>query len=94
MTIEIMSVITIFSIACSVFFGYKAYARNVSQDDKMDATQIATMMVKLDNIENTVNEIKVDNKAFKLDIQELRERLIKVEGKVDNLEDIVYQDKH
>lgn len=94
MTIEIMSVITIFSIACSVFFGYKAYTRNVSQDDKMDATQIATMMVKLDNIENTVNEIKVDNKAFKLDIQELRERLIKVEGKVDNLEDIVYQDKH
>ena len=68
--------------------------RNKEQDDKLDATQIATMMVKLDNIENTVNEIKVDNKTFKLDIQELRERLIKVESKVDNLEDIVYQSKN
>ena len=94
MTIEVMSVITIFSIACRVFFGYKAFMRNKEQDDKLDATQIATMMVKLDNIENTVNEIKVDNKTFKLDIQELRERLIKVESKVDNLEDIVYQSKN
>ena len=58
MTIEVMSVITIFSIACSVFFGYKAFMRNKEQDDKLDATQIATMMVKLDNIEILLMRLK------------------------------------
>ena len=92
MAVELMSVITILSVSCSIFFGYKAFSRNKEQDDKMDATQIATVIVKLDNIENTVNEIKQDNKSFKVDIQELRERFIKLESRMSNLEDIVYQD--
>ena len=89
--VELMSVITILSVSCSIFFGYKAFSRNKTQDDKMDATQIATVIVKLDNIDKTVNEIKQDNKSFKADIQDIRERLIKLEGKVEKLEDEVYQ---
>ena len=92
MTVELMSIITILSVSCSIFFGYKAFSRNKEQDDKMDATQITTVIVKLDNIESTVNEIKQDNKSFKVDIQEIREKLIKLESKVEKLEDIVYQD--
>ena len=94
MTMEIlMSVITIFSIACSVFFGYKAFSRNKTQDDKMDATQIATIIVKLDNIGSSVDEIKADSKLTKRDVQELRENIIKLQSKVDTLEDIVYKEK-
>lgn len=86
MTIEIMSVITILSIACSIYFGFLNARRNKTTDDKMDATQHATVIVKLDSIESAVNDIKADNKTFRLDIQDIRERLIKVEQKVQDLE--------
>jgi len=92
MTVEIMSLITVLSVTCSIFFGYKAFSRNKTSDDKADATQMATIIVKLDTIENTVKDIKEDNKGFQVDIKEIREKLIKLESKVANLEDIVYQD--
>ena len=86
MTIELMSVITIISIACNVYLGLLNARRNKTSDDKMDATQHATVIVKLDSIESTVNDIKADNKTFRMDIQDIRERLIKVEQKVQDLE--------
>ena len=91
MTVELMSVITIFSIACSAFFGYAAFMRNKKTDDKMDATQITTVIVKLDNIESTVNEIKLDSKSFKHDIQELREKVLLVDQRLKNVEEITYR---
>lgn len=86
MTIEIMTVITIFSIGVNVYLGFLNARRNKTSDDKMDATQIATVIVKLDSIESSVNDIKADNKTFRLDIQDIRERLVKVEQKVQELE--------
>lgn len=86
MTIEIMTAITIFSIGVNVYLGFLNARRNKTSDDKMDATQIATVIVKLDSIESSVNDIKADNKTFRLDIQDIRERLVKVEQKVQELE--------
>ena len=81
-----MTVITIFSIGVNVYLGFLNARRNKTSDDKMDATQIATVIVKLDSIESSVNDIKADNKTFRLDIQDIRERLVKVEPKVQELE--------
>ena len=86
MTIEIMTAITIFSIGVNIYLGFLNARRNKTSDDKMDATQIATVIVKLDSIESSVNDIKADNKTFRLDIQDIRERLVKVEQKVQELE--------
>lgn len=86
MTIEIMSAITIISVGCSVFFGIMAWRRNAKVDDKTDATQMATIIVKLDNIDATVRDIKADNKSIQSDVQDIWKRLIKVEEKVETLE--------
>lgn len=86
MTIEVMTAITILSIAFNIYLGIVNARRNKTTDDKMDATQHATVIVKLDSIESTVNDIKADNKVFRTDIQDIRERLIKVEQKVQDLE--------
>ena len=86
MTIEVMSVITIISVACSIFFGVLAWRRNAKTDDKADATQMATIIVKLDNIDATVRDIKADNRSIQSDVQDIWKRLVKVEEKVEALE--------
>jgi len=86
MTIEVMSVITVVSVACSIFFGVLAWRRNAKTDDKADATQMATIIVKLDNIDATVRDIKADNRSIQSDVQDIWKRLVKVEEKVEALE--------
>lgn len=86
MTIEVMSVITAISVACSIFFGVLAWRRNAKTDDKADATQMATIIVKLDNIDATVRDIKADNRSIQSDVQDIWKRLVKVEEKVEALE--------
>jgi len=86
MTIEVMSVITVISVACSIFFGVLAWRRNAKTDDKADATQMATIIVKLDNIDATVRDIKADNRSIQSDVQDIWKRLVKVEEKVEALE--------
>lgn len=86
MTIEIMSAVTLVSIFFNVYLGIQTAKRNKTSDDRMDATQHATVIVKLDSIESSVNDIKADNKVFRADIQDVRERLVKVEQKVQELE--------
>lgn len=86
MTVEIMSVITILSVSCSIFFGVMAWRRNAKTDDRADATQMATIIVKLDNIDATVRDIKADSRSMQSDVQDIWKRLIKVEEKVEALE--------
>ena len=47
--------------------------RNNKCDDKYDATQLTTVIVKLENIGDGVTEIKSDLKNIKDDIKEFRE---------------------
>lgn len=53
--------------------------RNKATDDKKEASEMTTLIVKLENINNGVNEIKADMRNMKMDIQEVRERLAIVE---------------
>ena len=53
-------------------------SRNASTD-KQEASQITTLIVKLENIADGVNEIKSDMRNIKNDVQDLRDRLIIVE---------------
>ena len=85
MTVELMSVITILSVACSIFFGYKAFSRNKEQDDKTEATTLTTVIIKLDNIDSTVRDIKADFKSTRNDMQDARERILVLEKDVKNL---------
>lgn len=53
--------------------------RNYAADDRREASEMTTLIVKLENINNGVNEIKSDMRSMKSDIQDLRDRLIIVE---------------
>ena len=89
MVVELMSVVTIVSVGASVFFGYKAFSRNKTQDDKADATQLTTISIKLDNIDNTVRDIKADFKSTRADMQDARERILILEQGYKNLNETV-----
>jgi archaellum component FlaC len=65
--------------------------RNNKADDKNDATQLTTVIVKLENIANGVAEIKSEMTNVKADIKESRERLIKVEQQVKVLNKTVFK---
>lgn len=52
---------------------------NVKATAKQDTSQITTVIVKLENIQNIVTETKNDIKAMKEDIRALDKRITKVE---------------
>lgn len=79
MTIEVALVISGVSLAFAVYQGIANMKRNKASDDKNDASQMTTVIVKLENIGTGVTEIKSDMKNVREDIQQLRERLVVVE---------------
>lgn len=73
MTIEVALVISGISLAFGIYQGVCNLRRNNKADDKKDATQLTTVIVKLENIGDGVTEIKSDLKNIKDDIKEFRE---------------------
>lgn len=79
MTVEVALLISGVSLAFALYQGITNMKRNKAQDDKQDASQLTTVIVKLENIGEGVNEIKSDMKGVKEDVVELRERIVAVE---------------
>lgn len=52
----------------------------IKQNTKADASQITTVLIKLENIADGIAEIKADLKSVKAEVQDLRERIAKVEA--------------
>ena len=79
MTVEVALLISGVSLAFALYQGITNMKRNKTQDDKQDASQLTTVIVKLENIGEGINEIKSDMKGVKEDVVELRERIVAVE---------------
>lgn len=79
MQVEIAIVISIISLAFGIYQGIANLKRNQKFDDKKDATEMTTVIVKLENIGNGITEIKSELSNVKNDIKEDRERIIRVE---------------
>ncbi len=79
LTIEIALLISGVSVAFGIFAGISNLRRNQKLDDKKDATEMTTVIVKLENISNGITEIKSEINNVKNDIKEDRERIIRVE---------------
>ena len=82
MTIEVALLISGVSVAFGIFAGISNLRRNQKLDDKRDATEMTTVIVKLENISNGITEIKSEINNVKNDIKEDRERIIRVEESV------------
>ena len=81
-----MEVVTTFISALSLLIAVIVAISNIRNknyiNDRESASQVTTLIVKLENIADGINEIKVDMRSMKSDVEGLRERLIKVEESV------------
>lgn len=79
MTIELALVISALSFIFAVYSGVNSMKRTAKNDDKRDASELTTVIVKLENISNGITEIKNEMGNVKLDVKDLRDRIIVAE---------------
>lgn len=79
MTVEVAVLIAGVSLAFGIYQGVSNLKRNKEADDKNEASQLTTVIVKLENIGIGVTEIKSEINNIKSETKDNRERLIKVE---------------
>lgn len=78
-------VISILSLLVAGIVGFSNTRRNTSADDKKQSAEMTTVIVKLENINTGINEIKADVRNVKNEVQELRERIVVVEQSAKSL---------
>ena len=75
MSIELAALISI----CTLGLGFVAARRNFKTEVKQDTTEMTTVIVKLENIQGGISEIKTDVKGIKDDVKSLDRRVTIVE---------------
>lgn len=79
MQVDVIIIISFMSLLVAVAVGITNIRRNNATDDRQEASETTTLIVKLENINDGVNEIKSDMRNLRNDVQDLRDRLIMVE---------------
>ena len=72
-------VISLLSLTVAAIVGFTNIRRNKKSDDRRDAAEMTTVIVKLETISTGITEIKSDMRNLQTGMQELRDRLIIVE---------------
>ena len=75
MTLGITQLVSVLSFLVAAF----ALARNLKLDTKSDQTELTTVIVKLETINDNVKEVKNDIQDVKSDIESLKQRVTVVE---------------
>jgi len=79
MTIEVALLISGISLAFGLYQGVTNLKRSERTDVRKDASEMTTVIVKLENIGTGIAEIKTEMSNVKSEIKESKERIIKVE---------------
>ena len=79
MTIEIALLISGVSLAFALFQGITNLKRNKASDDKKEASEMTTVIVKLENIGKDTSEIKNDLRNIRNDVKNNSEHIIRLE---------------
>lgn len=79
MTIEVTILISCVSLAFAIYQGLTNMKRNQKADDKSEASQLTTVIVKLENIGTGITRIENEINNIKSDVKEDHERLIRTE---------------
>lgn len=90
MTIEVALVISGLSLAFGIYQGISNMKRNNKEDAKADASQLTTVIVKLENIGSDLIEIKTDLKDVKADLKDHATRLVRLEQQIKVLNNTVF----
>ena len=79
MTIEAALLISGISVTFGIYQGVSNLKRNERTEAKNDASELTTVIVKLENIGDGIKEIKSELGNIKQDINDITVRLVKVE---------------
>jgi predicted nuclease with TOPRIM domain len=79
MQVEIAVLISIVSVAFSVFFGIKNNKRSDTKDIEERVRNDTKINVKLDNISSTIQDVKSEISSIREEMKSYNERLVKVE---------------
>lgn len=91
MTVEIAIVLSGISLIFAIVSGVSNMKRNARTDDRKDASELTTVIVKLENIGNDIKDIKTDLRDMKLNIQNHAEKIVKLEQQVKVLNKTVFK---
>lgn len=80
MTIELTILLSVISVSCAVFFGFKSYSRTNDKELSNRVAQETKVDMKLDEIGRNVSDIKYDISATKKEVQQLRENIVTLEA--------------
>lgn len=81
----LVSIISLLFAAAMLIVNLTNSRRSRRSDDKQEATELTTLLVKLENISTGVNEIKSDMRNMRTDVQELQGRVIIAEQSLKSL---------
>lgn len=77
--IDISILISGVSLLVAIIVAYFNIKSKESHNYREEVSQVTSIVVRLENISEGINEIKSEVKNMKTDVQNLRDRLIKVE---------------
>lgn len=75
-------IVGICALAVSAIACYTTLRRNNKRDDKEDSSQMTTVIVKLENINEGVKDIKKDMAEIRSDVRDHGERIVRLETAV------------
>jgi predicted RNase H-like nuclease (RuvC/YqgF family) len=88
MTIEVaLVIITGASVAFGIYQGVVNIGRDRKANDKSEASQLTTVIVKLENIGTGIARIENEMTNLKKDVREDHDRIIKVEEAIKSVYD-------
>lgn len=79
MTVELAIVFSAVSLGFAIYSGVANLKRNKTSDDKKEATEMTTVIVKLEGISKDTSEIKNDLKSVKEDVKHNSEQIIRMD---------------
>lgn len=79
MTIEVALLISVCSLAFAMYQGIANLKRNKATDDRKEASEMTTVIVKLESIGKDTGEIKNDMKDVKQDVRKNTEQIIRID---------------
>ena len=77
---NVETVVSLCIAACAMLFSALSYRRNTTNDSADIVTQRATITADIRYIRQSIDEIKLENRAIRSDLDELKTKLVEVEA--------------
>ena len=79
---ELLQVLAVISPLAALIFGYFSFSTARKKNEKDEASQMTTVLIKLETINENVKDIKSDLNSVKQDLSSLAERIAKAEASI------------